>query len=186
MDQTETKKKTSPKSSNSTPNKHFTHRGLIRRWCCPEGTQSCGGSVLHTQLGQSEEHFKVLKILSCPLFCLCGGGHQKNTGPSTIRLQDFALVGSNKAEQISNIYIISFGETSRQSQKYQCSARPEQGNKHSSYWFQSCKDTEVCPACAPEGAQDFSLSSGKRCSPAPNQSPTPPCKQEEREALKKW
>lgn len=39
----------------------------------------------------------MLKILSCPLFCLCGEGRQRNTGPSTSRSQDFALVGSNKA-----------------------------------------------------------------------------------------
>lgn len=70
----------------------------------------------HNQDRQTK-HFKVLKILSCPLLCLCGGGTLEK---QTIRSQDFALIGSNKAEQISNIYIISFGETSRQSQKYQC------------------------------------------------------------------
>lgn len=92
----------------------ISHRGGIRRCCCPEGTQSCGGSVLlHTQSGQSDKHFRVLKILSCPLLCPCVEKH-------TIRSQHFALVGSNKAEQISNIYVISSGKTSRQSQKHQC------------------------------------------------------------------
>lgn len=73
-------------------------------------------SCTHNQDRQTK-HFQVLKILSCPLFCLCGGGTLEK---QTITSQGFALVGSNKAEQISNIYIISFGETTRQSQKYQC------------------------------------------------------------------
>lgn len=141
------------------------------------------------QSGPSHEHFKELKILYCTSCCPRGVGHQKNTVLCTIRVQDFALAGSTKAAQISNFYIISFGEIqSKLKTSVQCWDRIRTQTvtglspaKTLRWPVATQKDVHLaCKAWVAEGAQYFGLSLGKR-----RHSPVPNCFHKDPRASKK-